>query len=198
MKLVLIRHGATEWSVSGRHTGRTDLPLTSEGIAEAVGALPGVRRMLVEDFDAAMVFSSPRQRARTTADTIFVGRSVTIDDDLAEFDYGDFEGLTSSEIKAIQPTWDLWSDGCPQGETCSEVGKRADRFLRRAEAAGPVVVAVAHGHLLRILAARAVGLAAEQGGVFTLDTATVSVIEDLRGRRVIRRWNVDPRNPDQA
>ena len=193
MKLIMIRHGATEWSVTGQHTGRTDIPLTVEGLAEATESVAGVRRLLGDDFEAAVVFSSPLQRALVTAETIFAGRPITVDPDLAEFDYGAYEGLTSPQIRERDASWSLWATGCPGGETCADVGKRADRFLARAEAAGSVVVAVAHGHCLRILAMRAVGLAPELGAILTLDTATVSVIEDVRGKRVIRRWNLNPR-----
>ena len=193
VKFVLVRHGATEWSVSGRHTGTTDLPLTGDGEAQARRAGNAIRAVLGDEFDTAPIFASPRLRATATAAILFgPSRAITIDEDLREFEYGAYEGLTSAQISALDPGWDLWSDGCPDGETAEMVGRRCDRFLVAAAHGGPTVVAVAHGHLLRILAARAVGLNANDGAIFTLDTATISVVEDVKGKRVVRLWNLDP------
>lgn len=194
MKLILVRHGATEWSVTGQHTGTTDIPLTSEGVIQGRRAALAVAKLLGDEMESVPIFSSPLGRARITAGLVFgEDRPLRIDGDLTEYNYGRYEGLTPAQIRDIAPGWDIWRDGCPDGETCEMVGNRVDRFLLAAEAAGPTVAAVAHGHLIRILAARAVGLPPEQGQIFTLDTATVSVIEDVRGKRVLKIWNLDPR-----
>jgi broad specificity phosphatase PhoE len=193
MKFVLVRHGATEWSVSGQHTGLTDIELTIDGRDQAARAGQALRILMGDAMDTTPVFSSPLQRARHTATIVFGHeRTISISEDLVEFNYGDFEGLTTPEIRAGHSNWDLWRDGCPGGETCIDVGLRADRFLAQAEAASDTVIVVAHGHLLRILAARAIGLDPHEGRAFTLDTATVSIIEDVRGYRLVKLWNLDP------
>ena len=152
-----------------------------------------MRKLLGEEFETARVFSSPRVRARKTAAIVFGGaRDVTIDEDLREFEYGAYEGLTTAQIVKLDPGWELWSNGCPDGETADAVGQRCDRFLVTAGTGPATVVAFAHGHLLRILAARAVGLDASEGGIFALDTATISVVEDVKGKRIVRLWNLDP------
>ncbi len=194
MKLVLIRHGATAWSISGQHTGRTDLALLPEGIAQSNRAITNVRSVLGTDWDSATIISSPLQRAHTTAEIIFGANRVCTDDNLMEMHYGDYEGLTSPEIRATRPDWDLWRDGNPNGETTEQVGARCDAFLAAhvpsvVGALGTLVV-VAHAHLLRILAARALGLQAAQGRLFTLHTAATSVIEDVRGNRCVSLWNL--------
>jgi broad specificity phosphatase PhoE len=193
MKLVLLRHGATQWSVSGQHTGLTDIDLTADGRDQARRARVALRRLMGDAMDTAAVFCSPLQRAHNTAVIVFgEQRSLVLSDDLVECDYGDFEGLTTPQIRDRQPQWDMWRDGYPGGETCADVGRRADRFLALAQAAGDTAIVVAHSHLLRILAARALGLAAEEGRAFTLDTASVSIIEDVRGYRVVKLWNLEP------
>jgi broad specificity phosphatase PhoE len=192
MKLILVRHGATEWSVSGQHTGRTNIELTEQGRTQAHRAAKAVRKVMGSDFATAPVFSSPLARAKETAQIIFGSGRVRFDNNLMEFDYGDYEGLTSTEIRLSNPTWEIWNDGCPNGETCDAVGMRADSFLQSIERSDATVVAVAHGHLIRILAARAIGLPGAQGQIFTLDTATISIIEDVRGKRAIKMWNLDP------
>ena len=193
MKLLLLRHGATEWSVTGQHTGRTDIPLTEQGREQAQRARAAVKTLAGEDWDRLRVFSSPLERAAETARIVFGdAREILIADELMEFDYGVHEGLTPTQIQDAVPGWQLWRDGCDGGETPADVGRRVGSFLASIEEEQAPVVAVAHGHLLRVLAARAIGLAAEQGGVFTLDTATVSLVEDVRGLRVIRLWNLDP------
>lgn len=193
MKLLLVRHGATEWSVTGQHTGLTDLPLTSLGHEQIACAARAVRKLHADELPDASLFSSPLQRARDTAAAISAGQLACVEsDDLLECNYGDFEGLTPAQIQAIRPGWDIWRDGCPNGESMPEVGARVDAFLTRVETLDGLVIAVAHGHVLRVVAARAVGLDAQQAHVFTLDTATLSLVEDVRGKRVIRRWNLDP------
>jgi broad specificity phosphatase PhoE len=194
MKLVLIRHGATAWSVSGQHTGRTDIPLLPEGIEQANRAIENVRSVLGTEWESAKVIASPLQRAHKTAGIIFGTDRVAADENLLEMHYGDYEGLTSPEIRLNRPDWDLWRDGCPNGETTDQVGARCDTFLAAhvpsvIGSSGTLAV-VAHAHLLRILAARTLGLPAEQGRLFTLHTAATSVIEDVRGNRCVSLWNL--------
>ncbi len=193
MKLVLIRHGATAWSVSGQHTGHTDIALLPEGIEQANRATANVRSVLGAEWETCKVISSPLQRAHTTAGIIFGTDRVSADENLLEMNYGDYEGLTSPEIRVNRPDWDLWRDGCPNGETTEQVGARCDAFLAArvpsAVGAPGTLAVVAHAHLLRILAARTLGLPAAQGRLFTLHTAATSVIEDVRGNRCVSLWN---------
>jgi broad specificity phosphatase PhoE len=184
--LWLIRHGETEWSRSGRHTSHTDVALTRHGEAQAL-ALGEVLR----DVQPVYVLSSPRQRARHTAD--LAGLTVdAIDADLAEWDYGDYEGLTTEQIREQVPGWSLWTHPLPGGEQAADVSARADRVLTRALpylADGPVVL-VAHGHISRVIGARWIGLPALAGGRFALGTAAPSVLGAEHGAAVIERWNV--------
>ena len=190
MKLVIVRHGGTEWTLSGRYTGTTDLPLTPNGYGQAALLAPLVERVLAGD--GARAFSSPRRRATATAALALPGRPITVDPLVAEYQYGDYEGLTDNQIRLLEPGWDIWRDGCPHGESTDDVGMRADAFLDAhvVRCAEPVVV-VTHGHFSRILAARALGLAADNGRLFASVTASISVIEDYHGERCIGRWNVD-------
>jgi len=186
-RLLLIRHGETEWSRTRRHTGRTDIPLEPEGedMARAVGP-----RVAAEDF--AIVLSSPLRRAWRTAELAGLGDLAQREDDLQEWDYGDYEGRSTAEIREERPGWDVWHDGCPGGETVDEVGVRADRVIARALAAtgdDGTAALVAHGHLLRILAARWIELEASGGGRLALSTAAVCELGFERERRVIGRWN---------
>ncbi|HEY5304209.1 MAG TPA: histidine phosphatase family protein [Acidimicrobiales bacterium] len=193
MKLFLIRHGATEWSATGQHTGITDLPLTSEGIAQLEPLARGLHRSIGGQIDSAIVFSSPLQRALVSAQTVMGdGHRVCVDSNLVEFNYGDYEGVTTEEIWRQRPGWDMWRDGCPNGEDAEGAGRRADAFLSQLDDAHELVLVFAHAHIIRIIAARALGLEAQGARIFTLDTATVSVLEDLRDKKVIKRWNVDP------
>ncbi len=185
MELILVRHGETAWSKSGQHTGQTDLALTDEGRAEGASARPIVAQLLGGRTPA--VYSSPRGRALTTAELVLPGLDRSVAPQIAEYDYGDYEGLTSAQIRERRPDWDIWRDGCPKGETTDEVGARADAFLAGKEG---LVVAFSHGHMLRILAARFLGLPAAQGRIFTLDTAAVSVLKIVRGAPVVALWNV--------
>ena len=186
-ELILLRHGETEWSVAHRHTSYTDIGLTPDGERQAreVGA-----RLANRTFVA--VFSSPRIRALRTAQ--LAGLSVTsITDDLAEWNYGRYEGRTAQEIRRERPGWNLWTDGAPGGESPDEVGARLDRVL--AEAAvllerGDVAL-VAHGHSLRVAGARWIGLPACAGGSLRLDTGSVCALGYEYGRPVILRWNAD-------
>ncbi|MFY1670751.1 histidine phosphatase family protein [Plantactinospora sp. WMMB334] len=184
-EIVLVRHGETTWSASHRHTSYTDLELTPEGERQArdiTGELGGRR--------FAAVLSSPRRRALRTAE--LAGLAVTaVDEDLGEWNYGEYEGLTTAQIRQERPDWLLWTDGCPGGEQPDQVGSRLDRVLARATAFlddGDVAL-VAHGHSLRVAGARWIGLPAGVGGRLRLDTATVSTLGYEHGRPVILRWN---------
>jgi broad specificity phosphatase PhoE len=183
-ELWLVRHGETEWSRSGQHTSVTDLELTADG--EAVAA-----RLVapLTDVDFAQVLTSPRRRARRTAELAgFPGAAP--DADLAEWAYGDYEGLTTPQIRQSDPGWTIWTHPSPGGETADQVGTRLDRVVDRARAADGRTLVFAHGHSLRVLAARWLGLPVADGRIFDLDTATISVLGDDRGTPVVRRWNV--------
>jgi broad specificity phosphatase PhoE len=186
IELWLIRHGETEWSRTGRHTGRTDVALTAEGEAQAAALRP-----LLAGLDPVLVLCSPRERAQATAR--LAGLSVTaIDEDLAEWDYGDYEGRTTAEIREQVPGWTLWTHGVPNGETAEQVSARADRVLLRAAGdlrTGPVVL-IAHGHISRVIGARWIGLPASGGGRLALGTAAPSVLGSQHGIPVIYRWNL--------
>lgn len=183
--VVAFRHGETEWSRSGRHTGVTDVELTARGEAEAEGLRPAVLGSRPD-----LVLCSPRHRARRTAELAGLTPYV-IDPDLAEWDYGDFEGLTSDEIHHRVPGWTIWSGPWPAGETATQVSARADRVVRRilCEPAGSRVAVVAHGHFLRVLAARWIGEPARHGRFLALDTATFGELGWEHAERVLRRWN---------
>ena len=183
-ELWLIRHGETEWSASGRHTGRSDLPLTQRGEwqAELLKAPLAARTF-------AAVLTSPLRRARDTCRIAGYASVAVADENLMEWDYGDYEGRTFEEIRKERPGWRLWRDGVPKGETAAQVGARADLVIDRALSAGGDVALFAHGHVLRVLASRWVGLPPTCGGLLALDTASVSVLGYDREDRVIRRWN---------
>ncbi len=181
-RIVLIRHGETEWSATGKHTSVTDVPLLDVG-RRGAGRLR--ERLGGRDFALALV--SPRARARETA--ALAGVEAEVDEDLVEFDYGDYEGRTTPEIREERPGWTVWADGAPGGETADQVGARADRVIERALAAGGDVAVFAHGHFLRVLAARWVGLPAPYGGHLALDTGSVSELGFEREQRVIWLWN---------
>ena len=182
--ILLVRHSETEWSLSGQHTSRTDLPLLAEGrpAAEALG-----RRLAGRSF--ALVLSSPMLRARETARLAGLEDVAEITDDLLELGYGDYEGRTTAEIRVERPGWDVWKDGSPNGETLAEAAARADRVIVRAESAGGDVALFAHGHFLRILGARWLGLPPEAGALLALSTASLCDLGYERERRVIWLWN---------
>jgi broad specificity phosphatase PhoE len=182
--VLLVRHGETEWSRSGQHTSRTDLPLLDEGRpgAEALG-----RRLAGRSF--ALVLCSPMTRARETARLAGLDGAVEVADDLRELGYGSYEGRTTAEIRVERPGWDLWRDGSPGGEPLAEAAERMDRVIARAEAAGGDVVLFAHGHILRILGARWLGLPSEAAGSLALSTAALCDLGYERERRVIWLWN---------
>jgi len=178
----LVRHGETEWSRSGQHTSRTDLPLTPEGERQAAG----LKRMLA-GHSFALVLSSPMKRAVDTCR--LVGLTPALSDDLREWDYGDYEGLTTSEIQKSAPGWTVWTGASPNGETVDQVAARAERVIARAVAEAGDVALFGHGHLLRILAARWIGLEPSGGRLLALSTASLSVLGHEREARIIRLWN---------
>jgi broad specificity phosphatase PhoE len=167
----LIRHGETEWTLSGRHTGRTDVPLTKHGEEDAVRLRERLRR---EHF--VKVFSSPRQRARVTCELAGFGPMMELDDDLQEWDYGDYEGRRTIEIQSERPGWNVFRDGCPNGETLDHVSARADRVVLRVRQAEGNVALFSHGHFLRILVARWLLLPPIEGRRFLLNAAAVSIL----------------------
>ena len=201
-ELILLRHGQTEWSQAGKHTGRTDVPLTPRGVADAAALAPMLARRHIE-----AVFTSPAARARRTAELAGLdgagGRfPVKTDPDLWEWDYGGYEGMTTARIREQRPGWYLWRDGVipgdadHPGETVEQVGARADRVLERAwaylgDGDGDVAL-VAHGHVLRVLTARWLGLPPDDGRLFRLDTGTVSTLGTEHDEPVITTWNVPP------
>jgi beta-phosphoglucomutase family hydrolase len=184
VNLYAIRHGETEWSLSGRHTGVTDIPLTDNGRRRA-GALRPV--LAKETFSLVLV--SPMQRARETCALAGLGGSAVADPDLMEWNYGEYEGLTPEQIQDIRPGWMLFRDGCPGGETPQQVSIRVDRVIARARTAGSNVALFAHGHVLRVLVARWIGLPAERGQHFLLDTGTLCVLGYYYNAPAIKLWN---------
>ncbi len=193
-QLILLRHGETAWSAAGRHTGRTDIPLTPHGEAAAAALAPALARRQIR-----AVFTSPAARAVRTAELAGL-HDAKLDPDLQEWDYGGYEGRTTAQIRAERPGWYLWRDGVipgdadHPGETVAEVGARADAVLARAEpllADGDVAL-VAHAHVLRVLAARWLRLDPDGGRLFRLDTGTFSTLGTEHDRPVITSWNVPP------
>jgi probable phosphoglycerate mutase len=184
-EILLVRHGETEWSRSGRHTSRTDLPLLEEGRARAreVG-----KELAGRTF--ALVLSSPLRRARETCELAGLGDRAEVTDDLREFDYGEYEGLTTAQIREQRPDWSLWRDGCPGGESPAQVGERADRVLARMRAAGGDAIAFAHGHILRATAARWCGYGVEGGARLLLGAGAIGVLGFERETEAIAAWNL--------
>jgi broad specificity phosphatase PhoE len=187
-RVFAVRHGKTEWSENGRHTSRTDLPLLPAGVERAKGL---ARTLNPDDFE--LVLSSPLMRARQTAELAgFAIERTEICEDLHEWDYGDYEGLTSPQIHAQDPGWSLWTDGAPGGESPVEVAARADRVIERAVKSQGDVIVFAHGHILRVLGARWIGLGADAGSLLMLDPATISRLGHEHGQRAIQGWNAEP------
>ncbi|MGV4792849.1 histidine phosphatase family protein [Rhizobium sp. F40D2] len=185
-EIYLVRHGETEWSLSGRHTGRSDIPLTGTGEAAASKLAD---RLSGLSFSA--VWSSPSARARKTCALAGFGSGAVIRDDLAEWDYGAYEGVTTKAILAERPGWQLFRDGCPDGETTADVGARADSIIHALREAAGTILIFSSSHFLRVLAARWLGLPPQGGAHFVLDTASISVLgyeHDLT-EPVIRQWN---------
>lgn len=181
--LTVVRHGATAWSLAGKHTGRTDLPLLPEGEEQARALVP---RLAGTPY--ALVLTSPRQRARRTAELAGFPDAV-VDDDLGEWDYGDYEGVTTDEIREHDPDWTVWTGRLPGGESAEAFSVRLDRVIARAQAVDGPVLAFSHGHCLRALAARWLGLPVGEGRLWHLDTATVSELGAEREQAVLLRWN---------
>ena len=183
-RCVLVRHGETEWSLDGRHTGRTDLPLLPEGIEQARALRPvlGARTF-------AAVLTSPLVRARETAELAGLGAGAVVDPDLAEWDYGAYEGVTTNQIREERPGWELFADGVPDGESIEDVAARVDRVIARVRATPGDVACVAHSHVLRVLAARWIGLDPTVGRLFVLGPAGLSELGWDRGQAVVHRWN---------
>jgi broad specificity phosphatase PhoE len=184
MEIVLARHGETEWSRDRRHTGRTDIPLTENGRRQAA-----VLRDQFAGRSFARVLSSPLSRALETCREAGLGDQAELTADLCEWDYGDYEGITTAEIRTRRPDWYLWRDGCPGGETAEDVGRRVDRVLDSLSQLQGDAAVFAHGHVLRVLTARWLGLGPDQGALFKLDTGTLSLLGYERETRVITRWN---------
>jgi broad specificity phosphatase PhoE len=183
-KVFLLRHGETEWSLNGRHTGVTDIPLTEKGRMAAQLLRPILAK---ETF--ALVLTSPLQRARETCELAGLGQSANVEQDLMEWNYGEYEGLTTEQIRLARPGWSVFRDGCPGGELPEQVGARADRVIAKARAAEGNVALFAHGHILRVVAARWINLSANYGEHFLLDTATLNVLGYYREAPAFKIWN---------
>jgi broad specificity phosphatase PhoE len=183
-EILLVRHGETEWSASGKHTSRTDVPLTDRGCEQARSLAARLAA-----FDVSLVLTSPRRRATETCALAGLGADAESTPDLAEWDYGSYEGRTTDDIRTTDPGWTIFGDGAPGGETTDEVAARADRVLERAVAATGTVVLFSHGHFLRVLGSRWIGLPAPAGRYLGLDTASLSVLGHEREQRVLRVWN---------
>jgi probable phosphoglycerate mutase len=184
-ELWLIRHGETEWSLSGAHTGWTDLPLTDAG-REQAQAIAGQLR----GHQFALVLTSPLERARETCKLAGYGEIARIEPNLREWNYGDYEGRTTAQIREQNPAWSLWLDGVPNGERIDEVAARAEAVIARAIQADGDVALFGHGHILRILTARWLGLTPRGARLFALGTAALSTLGHERETRVITRWNL--------
>jgi probable phosphoglycerate mutase len=181
--LYLVRHGETEWSRDGKHTSTTDLPLTERGIEVARELAPRLA-----DVEFAQVFTSPRQRARATAELVGFP-DATLDDDLVEWAYGDYEGVTTHQIRETVPGWTVWSHPVPGGESADQVKERLDRVIARVRAHTGRTLVFAHGHSLRALTARWLEQPVTDGRYFRLDTSTLSVLGYERETPVLLRWN---------
>ena len=182
--ICLVRHGETAWSLTGQHTGITDLPLTENGERVARLLAP-----VLAGREFALVLTSPLQRARRTCALAGLDRQAVVDDDLIEWNYGRYEGLTPQQIQAKAPGWMIFTDGCPDGESPRHIGERADRVIARVRNLHGPVALFAHGHIFRVLVARWLGLPVAAGAQFLLDTATVSVLGYYRGISAVKRWN---------
>jgi broad specificity phosphatase PhoE len=187
IELYLIRHGETEWSSSGRHTGRTEVPLTSAG--EKHAAWLSTRLGAIK---FTHVFTSPRGRAKRTCELAGLSASAVVEPDLAEWDYGDYEGLRTAEIFKTRPGWKLFRDGCPNGESPLQVSERADRMIGRLRALDGNVALFSHGHFGRVLGTRWVSLPVAEADRLQLDTASLSILGQEHGVAVIKLWNERP------
>lgn len=194
MMVYLLRHGETAWSLTGQHTGRTDLPLTANGERQATGL-----RERLHGITFAHVLTSPLQRAHRTCELAGLGAVAQVEPDLQEWDYGDYESLTTAEIHERQPGWNVFENGCPQGESVEQISQRADRMLEKIRRLDGTVALFSHGHFLRALAARWIGLPLRDGRLFALETGSVSVLgyehPDYQPTPVITRWNTVALSP---
>ena len=188
-KVYLLRHGETEWSLNGRHTGVTDIPLTENGRKLARQLQPILAR---EKF--VMVLTSPLQRARETCELAGLGTLASVDRDLMEWNYGEYESLTTEQIRQTRPDWSVFRDGCPGGESPLQVSVRADRIVSRVRTVDGNVALFSHGHILRVLAARWINLSASYGENFLLDTATLNVLGYYRESPAFKIWNAPLHN----
>jgi probable phosphoglycerate mutase len=187
-EVYLARHGETAWTISRQHTGKTDIPLTVRGERNARSLGERLREMRF-----AKVLVSPMQRANRTAELAGLAQEAEVDADLMEWDYGEYEGLTTAEIRRTRPVWDLFRDGCPGGESVEAVGARADRIIGRLHPIDGRTILFGHSHFFRVLAARWLSLPPGDGRLFLLGTASLSVLsyEHSRDEPVIRLWNDD-------
>lgn len=195
-RLYLVRHGETAWSLSGQHTGQTDIPLTEQGERDARELAERLRGM-----SFSRVFTSPLKRARRTSELAALNRVVEIEPDLAEWDYGDYEGQRPAEIRKGRPDWNVFRDGCPNGESPAQVSNRADRLIARLRTLEGDLAIFSHGHFGRVLAARWIGLGIEQAQHFLLSTASLSILgygHNLADEPAIILWNAVSDRKSQA
>jgi broad specificity phosphatase PhoE len=183
-EIYLIRHGETEWARDGRHTGRTDIPLTENGRQQAEFLRP-----IFEGVGFETILSSPLRRAFETAYLAGLKSRLELEDDLREWDYGDYEGITTKQIREKVPNWTVWTHPCPNGETIEQVAARADRVLARCEQIKGNIALFSHGHFLRVLVSRWIDLSPDNGRHFLLHTSTLSILAYEREVHVIRTWN---------
>jgi probable phosphoglycerate mutase len=183
-KVYLLRHGETEWSLNGRHTGVTDIPLTENGRVAARLLKPILAKLTF-----TLVLTSPLQRARETCELAGLGQFANVEPDLIEWNYGEYEGLKTDQIRLTSPGWSVFRDGCPGGESPEQVGARADRVITKVRAAAGNVALFGHGHFTRVLAARWINLSANYGENFLLDTATLNVLGYYRESPAFMIWN---------
>jgi probable phosphoglycerate mutase len=192
MRILLLRHAATLWTMSGQHTGHTDLELTAAGEAEARASAPLFQRVLGES-PLGAVYSSPRKRALRSAELV-LGNAVRpiVSELIAELDYGTYEGLTPVEIQKLTPGWNLWEHGCPGGETVEQAAARADAFIEilRERDDGEVVCVVSHGHMLRVLTARLLNLPPREGRIFGIKTTSLAELTKKGDRLELSKWNL--------
>lgn len=188
-RIVLVRHGETEWSASGQHTSRTDLPLVKAGREQARELAPALRGRTF-----ARVLSSPFTRARETCELTGFGAVMELRDELHEWDYGDYEGLTTPQIRDTRPDWDLWRDGCPGGESPEQMSVRTDGVISSLEGVDGQVLVFAHGHFLRALSARWLEMPLSAGARLILSAGALCVLGHERERRALERWNETPRS----
>ena len=183
-KVVLIRHGETEWALEGRHTSFTDLPLTENGREEA-----GLLQRALKHWQFKQVLISPLKRARETCELAGVADGVIVEPGITEWNYGRFEGLTTEQIEQEMPDWDLFEQGCPEGESPAQVGERVDRVIQKVRAIDGDVALFSHGHLSRVFATRWVNLPVKESHMFVLDTATLNVLGAYHDAPAIVTWN---------